>query len=179
MSQNQRILIAGICANAGKTLQYELSNHGHSTALLETRPAGEMFHRAEKHLSGPADVLIYAGNADQALVMLHEMASHLTTPKRDATGELRASGHAILLIGPRPKRPESEHLTYAMDRASLKCLTREGAHAFAPHLRINAIMPHHGTTQARIANAVQYFIKAPSVTGQIMRLTAQCEKTLS
>ena len=103
------------------------------------------------------------------------------------------NGNIINIIDQRVWRPNPQFLTYTASKAALYSLTRTTAQALAPKIRVNAIGPgpvlesihqSEGSFQAEadnvllekgpdldeIANTVDFIIKTPSMTGQMIAL---------
>jgi NAD(P)-dependent dehydrogenase (short-subunit alcohol dehydrogenase family) len=110
---------------------------------------------------------------------------------RDDTGETIARGLVINMIDQRVRKLTPMFSTYTLAKSSLWTLTQTCAQALAPVVRVNAIgpgptlcgarqAPEHFADQRRalplergpnptdILAALDYFIRAPAVTGQLL-----------
>jgi NAD(P)-dependent dehydrogenase (short-subunit alcohol dehydrogenase family) len=111
--------------------------------------------------------------------------------KAMSDGEPLAAGLIVNMIDQRVLKPTPEFMTYSLAKAALWSLTRTSAQALAPHIRVNAIGPgptvqgarqtkshferqrratilQRGASPADVVAALNYFLNAPSVTGQML-----------
>jgi NAD(P)-dependent dehydrogenase (short-subunit alcohol dehydrogenase family) len=111
--------------------------------------------------------------------------------KAGTDGEPKASGLIVNLIDQRVLKPTPEFMTYSLAKAALWSLTRTGAQALAPHIRVNAIAPgptmqgarqseghfarqrratilQRGANPSDVVAALKYLLGASSVTGQMI-----------
>ena len=111
----------------------------------------------------------------------------------DATSdpEPLARANVVNLIDQRVRKPTPEFMTYTLAKSALWTLTRTGAQALAPRIRVNAIGPgptlrgarqsashfarqrgatilERGADPAGIVAALRYLLTAPAVTGQLI-----------
>jgi NAD(P)-dependent dehydrogenase (short-subunit alcohol dehydrogenase family) len=109
----------------------------------------------------------------------------------DAAGEPVAQGLVINMVDQRVLKPTPEFSTYTLAKMALWALTRTAAQGLAPHVRVNAIAPgptlrgarqseehfrrqrratvlQRGADPADIIAALDYFLTAKAVTGQIL-----------
>lgn len=103
------------------------------------------------------------------------------------------TGNIINIIDQRVLRPNPLFFSYSVSKAALWSATRTMAQALSPRIRVNAIGPGpvlrsihqseedfahewsamplgHGTTPEEIADAVQFILRAPAMTGQMIAL---------
>ncbi|TCO71689.1 SDR family oxidoreductase [Rhodovulum euryhalinum] len=106
-------------------------------------------------------------------------------------GEPLAAGLVINMIDQRVLKPTPEFMTYTIAKMGLWAFTRTAAQALAPAIRVNAIGPgptlrggrqsedhfarqraatilRRGANPDEICAALDYFLGAPSVTGQLI-----------
>ncbi|MGC9418177.1 MAG: SDR family oxidoreductase [Rhodovulum sp.] len=106
-------------------------------------------------------------------------------------GEPLATGLVINMIDQRVLKPTPEFMTYTIAKMGLWAFTRTAAQALAPAIRVNAIGPgptlkggrqsedhfarqraatilRRGANPTEICAALDYFLDAPSVTGQLL-----------
>ena len=111
--------------------------------------------------------------------------------KAGSDGEPLAAGLIVNMIDQRVLKPTPEFMTYSLAKAALWSLTRTSAQALAPHIRVNAIGPgptvqgarqtkshfeqqrratilQRGSSPEDIVAALNYFLSAPAVTGQML-----------
>lgn len=103
------------------------------------------------------------------------------------------TGNVINIVDQRVWKPTPNFFSYAASKMALWSVTRTLAQALAPRIRVNAIGPGpvlksahqtdeefrrqceatilgRGTTPGEIAEAVQFILKAPAMTGQMIAL---------
>jgi len=130
-------------------------------------------------------------NLRAPFVLMQEMARHIPEPEADANGEPRARGLVINMIDQRVRKLTPDFMTYTLAKMGLWALTRTGAQALAPRIRVNAIGPGptlqghrqsevhfarqrattvlgRGADPAEICAALDYLLHAPGVTGQLI-----------
>ncbi|MFN3606305.1 MAG: SDR family oxidoreductase, partial [Cypionkella sp.] len=113
----------------------------------------------------------------------------------DSAGEPLAQALIINMIDQRVHKLTPEFFSYTIAKMGLWAMTRTGAQALAPHVRVNAIGPGptlqgarqteaafakqrqstllaRGANPADITAALGYFIDAPAVTGQMIAVDA-------
>ncbi|MBC7164343.1 MAG: SDR family oxidoreductase [Roseovarius sp.] len=130
-------------------------------------------------------------NLRAPFVLMQEMARRVPPPGTDANGEPRARGLVVNMIDQRVRKPTPEFMSYTIAKMGLWALTRTGAQALAPRIRVNAIGPGptlrghrqsaaHFAAQRRatilgrgsdadeICATLTYLLNAPGVTGQLI-----------
>ncbi|WP_210878544.1 SDR family oxidoreductase [Roseovarius autotrophicus] len=130
-------------------------------------------------------------NLRAPFVLMQEIARAMPEPETDAGGESRARGLVVNMIDQRVRKLTPEFMTYTIAKMGLWALTRTGAQALAPRIRVNAIGPGpalqghrqsathfanqrqatilgRGTDAEEICAALTYLLNAPGVTGQLI-----------
>jgi NAD(P)-dependent dehydrogenase (short-subunit alcohol dehydrogenase family) len=130
-------------------------------------------------------------NLRAPFVLMQEMARLVPEPETDANGEPRARGLVVNMIDQRVRKLTPEFTTYTIAKMGLWALTRTGAQALAPRIRVNAIGPGptiqghrqsaahfagqrratilgRGSDADEICTALTYLLDAPGVTGQLL-----------
>jgi NAD(P)-dependent dehydrogenase (short-subunit alcohol dehydrogenase family) len=130
-------------------------------------------------------------NLRAPFVLMQEMARLVPEPETDANGEPRARGLVVNMIDQRVRKLTPEFMTYTIAKMGLWALTRTGAQALAPRIRVNAIGPGptiqghrqsaahfagqrratilgRGSDADEICTALTYLLDAPGVTGQLL-----------
>lgn len=130
-------------------------------------------------------------NLRAPFVLTQAFAAQAPKAGRDAGGEPRAAGLVVNLIDQRVLKPTPEFMTYTIAKMGLWAFTRTAAQALAPDIRVNAIAPGptlkgarqtedhfarqraatilgRGANPADVTAALDYFLSAPAVTGQIL-----------
>ena len=120
-----------------------------------------------------------------------KMAGQALQAQRDNSDEPVATGLIVNMIDQRVRKLTPEFMTYTLAKMGLWALTQTSAQALAPHIRVNAIGPgptlqgsrqsaehfanqRSATVLKRGANpddilaALDYFLNAPAVTGQLI-----------
>lgn len=111
--------------------------------------------------------------------------------RRDAGGEPVASGCIVNMIDQRVRKLTPEFTTYTIAKAALWAFTRTAAQGLAPDIRVNAIGPGptlkgtrqssdhfaaqraatvlgRGASPEEVSRALEFFLDAPGVTGQLI-----------
>ncbi len=109
----------------------------------------------------------------------------------DAAGEPEARALVVNMIDQRVRKPTPEFMTYTIAKMGLWAFTRTAAQALAPDIRVNAIGPgptligarqseahfarqraatilKRGANPGDVIAALEYFLDAPGVTGQMI-----------
>ncbi|MGR3500787.1 SDR family oxidoreductase [Pseudaestuariivita sp.] len=130
-------------------------------------------------------------NLRAPFVLTQAMAAHLTEDAVDDIGEPIATGLVINMIDQRVRKLTPEFMTYTIAKMGLWAFTQTAAQALAPRVRVNAIGPgptlqgarqteshfarqraatvlQRGANQEDITGALDYFLNAPGVTGQLL-----------
>lgn len=130
-------------------------------------------------------------NLRAPFVLTQGFAAQAPKAGRDDQGEPLAPGLVVNLIDQRVLKPTPEFMTYTLAKMGLWALTRTTAQALAPDIRVNAIAPGptlkgarqtedhfarqraatilgRGANPADVTAALDYFLSAPAVTGQIL-----------
>ncbi|MBC7131555.1 MAG: SDR family oxidoreductase [Roseovarius sp.] len=130
-------------------------------------------------------------NLRAPFVLMQEMARGVPEPATDRNGEPRARGLVVNMIDQRVRKLTPEFMSYTLAKAGLWALTRTGAQALAPRVRVNAIgpgptmqghrqSPAHFAAQRRatvlgrggspdeVCATLGYLLHAPGVTGQLI-----------
>jgi NAD(P)-dependent dehydrogenase (short-subunit alcohol dehydrogenase family) len=181
--------------------------------LLDEAQVTQLVARAAKALGGPILTLInnasifeydniatatrqswdrhIESNLRAPFVLMQEMARLVPEPATDANGEPRARGLVVNMIDQRVRKLTPEFMTYTIAKMGLWALTRTGAQALAPRIRVNAIGPGptiqghrqsaahftgqrratilgRGSDESEICAALSYLLDAPGVTGQLL-----------
>lgn len=133
----------------------------------------------------------FGSNLRAPFVLTQALAAQMPAPDTDAAGEPVARGLVVNLIDQRVQKPTPEFMTYTLAKFGLWAFTRTAAQALAPRVRVNAIGPGptlrgarqssehfarqraatilgRGTSPAEIAAALDFFLDAPGVTGQLL-----------
>lgn len=130
-------------------------------------------------------------NLRAPVVLTQHLAARAPEPARDGRGEPLASALVINMIDQRVRKLTPAFMSYTIAKMGLWAFTRTAAQALAPRIRVNAIGPGptlQGTRQSAehfqkqrdatilerganvddITAALQYFIDAKGVTGQLL-----------
>ncbi|MET4128809.1 SDR family oxidoreductase [Roseovarius sp. MBR-6] len=130
-------------------------------------------------------------NLRAPFVLMQEMARLVPEPVTDLNGEPRARGLVVNMIDQRVRKLTPEFMTYTIAKMGLWALTRTGAQALAPRIRVNAIGPGptiqghrqsaahfagqrratilgRGSDADEVCTALTYLLDAPGVTGQLL-----------
>jgi NAD(P)-dependent dehydrogenase (short-subunit alcohol dehydrogenase family) len=123
--------------------------------------------------------------------LTQHFAAQAPEPGADPSGEPLASALVVNIVDQRVRKLTPEFMTYTIAKMGLWAFTQTAAQALAPAIRVNAIGPgptlkgarqsdHHfacqrastplerGANPADICAALDYFLTAPSVTGQLI-----------
>lgn len=130
-----------------------------------------------------------AANLRAPFVLTQAFAAQ--APETSSDGEPLATGLIVNMIDQRVRKLTPEFMTYTISKLGLWTLTQTSAQALAPRIRVNAIGPgptligarqsedhfarqRAGTVLGRgadagdIVAALDYFLNAPAVTGQLL-----------
>ncbi|MCB1363752.1 MAG: SDR family oxidoreductase [Rhodobacteraceae bacterium] len=130
-------------------------------------------------------------NLRAPFVLMQAMAAQGLAPVEDGAGEPVATGLVVNMIDQRVRKLTPEFMSYTLAKMGLWTLTRTGAQALAPAIRVNAIGPGptlrghrqseahfaaqrahtisgRGSNPEDITAALGYFLDAPAVTGQLL-----------
>ena len=130
-------------------------------------------------------------NLRAPFVLSQAFAAQAPRATTDSAGEPLAQALIINMIDQRIHKLTPEFFSYTIAKMGLWAMTRTGAQALAPHVRVNAIGPGptlqgarqseaaftkqrqstllaRGANPADITAALGYFIDAPAVTGQMI-----------
>lgn len=181
--------------------------------LLEEAPTATLVPAAAEALGGPLSVLVnnasifeydtirtatreswdrhIGSNLRAPFVLTQAFAAQAPGAVRDTAGEPVARALVVNMIDQRVLKLTPEFMTYTIAKMGLWALTRTGAQALAPDIRVNAIGPgptlrgarqsedhfagqraatvlKRGANPADITAALGYFLDAPAVTGQLL-----------
>jgi NAD(P)-dependent dehydrogenase (short-subunit alcohol dehydrogenase family) len=130
-------------------------------------------------------------NLRAPFVLTQAFARQCPEAVADETGELLAQGLVVNMIDMRVHKLTPEFMTYTIAKMGLWAFTRTAAQALAPKARVNAIGPgptmrgarqsaehfrrqreatilRRGADPEGIVRALDYFLDAPAVTGQLL-----------
>ncbi|NSX54235.1 SDR family oxidoreductase [Parasulfitobacter algicola] len=130
-------------------------------------------------------------NLRAPFVLTQNFASQVPDPELDDRGEPVAKGLVVNMIDQRVRKLTPEFMTYAIAKMGLWAFTQTAAQALAPRIRVNAIGPgptlqggrqsaeHFGKQRAAtilerganvedITAALEYFLNAHAITGQLL-----------
>lgn len=133
----------------------------------------------------------FGTNLRAPFVLLQALADMAPDPEPDRNGEPVAGALAVNMIDQRVRKLTPEFMTYTLAKAGLWTLTQTAAQALAPRVRVNAIGPgptlqatrqsdahfaaqrrntilQRGANSADITAALDYFMSALAVTGQLL-----------
>ncbi len=181
--------------------------------LLEQDAVEALVPRAAEALGGALDVLVnnasifehdtlasatpeswerhIGSNLRAPFFLMQAFAAQAPGAGVDAAGEPLARALVVNMIDQRVRKLTPEFMTYTLAKMGLWALTRTGAQALAPDIRVNAIAPgptligarqsdahfarqraatvlQRGANPADITAALGYFLDAPAVTGQLL-----------
>jgi NAD(P)-dependent dehydrogenase (short-subunit alcohol dehydrogenase family) len=134
-------------------------------------------------------------NLRAPFVLSQAFAAQAPRATTDSAGEPLAQALIINMIDQRVHKLTPEFFSYTIAKMGLWAMTRTGAQALAPHVRVNAIGPGptlqgarqteaafakqrqstllaRGANPADITAALGFFIDAPAVTGQMIAVDA-------
>lgn len=130
-------------------------------------------------------------NLRAPFILTQAMAAQDLSPRKDETGEPVSSALIVNMIDQRVRKLTPEFMTYTLAKAGLWTLTQTAAQALAPSIRVNAIGPGptlqgarqslehfrlqrsntvlgRGANPEDIVSALNYFLDATAVTGQLI-----------
>lgn len=130
-------------------------------------------------------------NLRAPFVLTQALAAQGIEPVMDANEEPLAQGLVINMIDQRVRKLTPEFMTYTLAKMGLWALTQTSAQALAPSVRVNAIGPgptlqgarqsethftkqrratilNRGSNPSDILAALDYFVNAPAITGQLL-----------
>lgn len=132
-----------------------------------------------------------ASNFRAPFWLTQKMALQDLAAQTDAAGEPVAAGLIVNMIDQRVRKVTPEFMTYSLAKMGLWALTQSTAQALAPEIRVNAIGPGptlrggrqseahfakqraatilgRGANVSDINAALDYFLKSPAITGQLL-----------
>ena len=130
-------------------------------------------------------------NLRAPLFLTQAFAAQIPEANCDANGEPLAHGLVINMVDQRVRKLTPEFMTYTIAKMGLWAFTQTAARALAPRIRVNAIGPgptmqgarqtaehfaaqrsgtvlERGSSPKGIVQAMNYFIDADDVTGQLL-----------
>ena len=130
-------------------------------------------------------------NLRAPFVLIQDFAAQAPEATVDKTGETRAEALIVNMLDQRVEKLTPEFMSYTIAKMGLWALTRTAAQALAPAVRVNAIGPGptlraerqseahfsgqraatilgRGPNPEDITAALDYFLSAPAVTGQLI-----------
>lgn len=130
-------------------------------------------------------------NLRAPFVLTQRFAEQAPKEVIDDRGEATAQALVINMIDQRVRKLTPEFMTYTIAKMGLWAFTQTAAQALAPRIRVNAIGPgptlqggrqtadhfsrqrlstilSRGADEADICGALEYFLSAPAVTGQLL-----------
>jgi NAD(P)-dependent dehydrogenase (short-subunit alcohol dehydrogenase family) len=130
-------------------------------------------------------------NLRAPFVLMQAFAEQAPRAETDPAGEPEAAGLVVNMIDQRVHKLTPEFMSYTLAKMGLWALTRTGAQALAPHIRVNAIGPGptlqgarqteshfarqraatvlgRGANPSDITAALGFFLDSPAVTGQMI-----------
>ena len=133
----------------------------------------------------------FESNLRAPFVLTQAFAAQVPGPLIDAEGEPLAEGLVINLIDQRVRKLTPDFMSYTLAKSALWTLTRTAAQALTSRVRVNAIGPgptlqgakqsdaqfrrqraatvlERGADPEDIVGALEYFLTAKSVTGQLL-----------
>lgn len=133
----------------------------------------------------------FGSNLRAPFVLTQRFAAQAPRARADENGEPQAQAMVVNIIDQRVLKPTPEFMTYSIAKAGLWWMTRTTAQALAPDIRVNAIGPGptlqgarqsadhfkaqreatilgRGADPAEVTAALDYFLAARSVTGQLL-----------
>ena len=123
--------------------------------------------------------------------LMQSFAAQVSKAVLDENGESLPQSLVVNMLDQRVQKPTPEFMTYSLAKNALWALTRSGAQALAPHVRVNGIAPgttligarqsqahfdgqraasllQRGANVEDITAALAFFLNAPAVTGQMI-----------
>ncbi|AJE49011.1 SDR family oxidoreductase [Celeribacter indicus] len=133
----------------------------------------------------------FDSNLRAPFVLTQHFAAMAPEPLRDPSGRPRAQALVVNMIDQRVLKLTPLFMSYTLAKSALWTFTRTAAQALAPKVRVNAIGPgptlrgarqsevdfdaqraatllERGSDPSDIVSALDYLIRAPAVTGQIL-----------
>ena len=130
-------------------------------------------------------------NLRAPFVLTQHFAAQAPDPERDQSGEPVARALVVNMIDQRVRKLTPEFMTYTIAKMGLWAFTQTAAQALAPRIRVNAIGPgptmrgarqteqhfqaqrsatvlERGSDPEGITEALEYFLTARAVTGQLL-----------
>lgn len=130
-------------------------------------------------------------NLRAPFVLTQEFAAQAPDAVTDENGEMRAKALIVNMLDQRVRKLTPEFMSYTIAKMGLWALTQTSARALAPNVRVNAIGPgstvrgyrqsqehfdnqrrnsvlERGSNPQDILAALQYFVNADAVTGQLL-----------
>lgn len=130
-------------------------------------------------------------NLRAPFVLTQALAAQVPDPDNDDMGEPVARGLVVNMIDQRVRKLTPEFMTYTIAKMGLWAFTQTAAQGLAPRVRVNAIGPgptlrggrqseqhfarqraatvlERGANPSDITGALNYFLSAPAVTGQLL-----------
>lgn len=130
-------------------------------------------------------------NLRAPFVLTQALAAQVPKPVADEAGEPVAQGLVVNMIDQRVRKLTPEFMTYTIAKMGLWAFTQTAAQGLAPKVRVNAIGPgptligsrqseadftvqrkntvlQRGANASDILAALEFFLKSPAVTGQIL-----------
>ena len=130
-------------------------------------------------------------NLRAPFVLTQALAAQVPEPVADEAGEPVAQGLVVNMIDQRVRKLTPEFMTYTIAKMGLWAFTQTAAQGLAPKVRVNAIGPgptligsrqseadfstqrkntvlQRGANASDILAALEFFLKSPAVTGQIL-----------
>ncbi len=131
----------------------------------------------------------FESNLRAPFVLMQHFAAQAPVPLSDTDREKRAQALVVNMLDQRIRKITPQFMSYSLAKHGLWALTRMGAQALAPKVRVNAIAPGttlpaarqsqehfsrqrsasllgRGASPEDICAALSYLLDAPSVTGQ-------------
>ncbi|MDE9451163.1 SDR family oxidoreductase [Aliiroseovarius sp. Z3] len=181
--------------------------------LLDMAQVEALVPRAAKALGGPLSVLVnnasifdydtlssatqeswdrhMSSNLRAPFFLMQSFAAQAPKATIDENGESLPHGLVVNMLDQRVQKPTPEFMTYSLAKNALWTLTRSGAQALAPHVRVNGIAPgttligarqsqahfdgqrsasllQRGANVEDITAALRFFMNSPAVTGQMI-----------
>ncbi|SNS69740.1 SDR family oxidoreductase [Antarctobacter heliothermus] len=132
----------------------------------------------------------FESNLRAPFVLTQAFAAQVPEPVMDARAEPVAQGLVVNMIDQRVRKLTPEFMSYTLAKSALWTLTQTAAQALAPKVRVNAIGPGptlqggrqdaesfarqraatvsgRGVNPEDITDALEFFLKAKAVTGQL------------
>ncbi|SEV98239.1 NAD(P)-dependent dehydrogenase, short-chain alcohol dehydrogenase family [Aliiroseovarius sediminilitoris] len=181
--------------------------------LLDMEQVEVLVPRAAKALGGPLSLLVnnasifeydtltsatqqswdrhMSSNLRAPFFLMQSFAAQASRAVIDDNGESLPQALVVNMLDQRVQKPTPEFMTYSLAKNALWTLTRTGAQALAPHVRVNGIAPgttligarqtqahfdgqrsasllQRGANVEDITAALAFFLNAPAVTGQMI-----------